>query len=84
MPPIIVPMRGDGTIANPIVVDAKPSYQTTPISSALSTTGATGALTTDTRVLFISNPTQPVVVPVSALYLSSTKIGDLAALTLER
>jgi hypothetical protein len=82
--PVTVPMQGDGTTTNPIAVNATPSHQTTPMTSAPSTTGATGASTTGTRVLFVTNPTQPVEVPLPASYPLSTKIGDLAALTLER
>jgi hypothetical protein len=84
VPPTTVPVQGDGTAANPIVVDAAPSHPTTPTTSAPSTTGVTGASTTGTRVLYVTNPTPHVEVPLPASYPSSTEIGDLAALTLER
>jgi hypothetical protein len=82
--PAIVPVQGDGTTANPIVVDAAPSRPTMPTNSAPSMTGATGALTIGTRVLFVTNPMPSVLAPLPALYPSSTEIGDLTALTLER
>jgi hypothetical protein len=52
-----LPMPGEGTLANPIVVDALTSSPTTPTQPAHSTAGAIGALTTGTQALIVTNPT---------------------------
>jgi hypothetical protein len=52
-----LPMPGEGTLANPIVVDALTSSPTTPTQPVHSTVGAIGALTTGTQALIVTNPT---------------------------
>ena len=84
VPPMTVPVQGNGTATNPIVVNATPSHPTMPTTSTPSTTGAAGALTIGTRALFVTNPTPPVLALLPASYPLSTEIGDLAALTLKR
>jgi hypothetical protein len=84
VPPATVLVQGDGTATNPIAVNATPSHLTMPTTSAPSTTGVTGASTTGTRALYVTNPTPPVLAPLPVSYPLSTEIGDLAALTLER